>query len=386
VPGALAAAIPPPRDIRERIAAAYVLGNFNLSWDNFPGGAWGLRGDGGLRFVRTDLVAAGAATVAGVATPVSVPSRYNDILPSLNLVLSLPHNVLLRLSAAKVLSRPEYVQLAPSLTINTTVQTLNIGNPGLAPIRADTLDLQGEWYFARDSLLSAGLFHKRIGSFVQTFSGLLPYNTLGLPDSLLTNNGSCTLGGGTNPCLSAPSSAFNVTRAVNTAGGPIDGLEISYQQPFSFLPGAWKNLGVLANYTHITSSVEYITALDNPTTPADEGRTVRGDFPGLSHNAVNLTLYYEDRRCSGRVSMSHKSRAVNTALGDVQGADFTYTDPATYYDASFTWHVDRHLNLTLEGSNLSDQPVRYGKDTGRDDTLLYVHSGRTVTVGLSYKF
>jgi TonB-dependent receptor len=386
VPGALPAAIPPPRDIRERIAAVYALGNFNWTFGDVFGEEVGLRGDAGVRLVRTDLLAAGAASVAGVTTPVSARTHYKDVLPSLNLTLSLPHNLLLRVSAAKVLSRPEYVQLAPSLTINTTVQTLNIGNPALAPVRADTLDLQGEWYFARDSLLSLGLFHKRIASFVQNFSALLPYDTLGLPDSLLTNNGACTLGGGANPCLSTPTSAFNVTRAINTAGGPIDGLEISYQQPFTFLPGAWRNLGVLANVTHITSSVEYITALDNPATPANEGRTVRGDFPGLSHNAFNLTLYYEDRRLSGRVSMSYKSRAVNAALGDVQGADFTYTDPATYYDLSLTWHLDRHLNLTLEGSNLSDQPVRYGKDTGRDDTLLYVHSGRTVTIGLSYKF
>lgn len=381
VPGALRPSLPPARDIHEKIAAAYVLGTFDASFGDI-----GLRGDVGVRAVRTDLMAAGAATVGGVTTPVSVPSHYNDLLPSLNLTVALPHNLLLRLSAAKVLSRPEYVQLAPSLTINTTIQTLNIGNPSLAPIRADTLDLQGEWYFARDSLLSLGFFHKRIGSFVQNFSALLPYDSLGLPDSLLTNNGACTLGGGANPCLSTPSSAFNVTRAVNTAGGPIDGIELSYQQPFTFLPGPWKNLGVLANYTHITSSVEYVTALDNPTTAADESKSVRGDFPGLSRNALNLIVYYENKSVSGRVSMSYKSRAINMALGDVQGADFTYTDPATYYDASFTWHVTPHLNLTLEGSNLSDQPVRYGKDTGRDDTLLYVHSGRTVTVGLSYKF
>ncbi len=381
VPGAQPASIPPPRDVHERIKAAYLLGQFN-----WQAGDVGVRGDAGVRYVRTDVTASGAAASGNTYIPVSVPSHYNDILPSLNVALSLPRNVVLRLSVARVLSRPEYVQLAPSLVINTTVQTLNIGNPSLAPIRADTVDLQGEWYFARDSLLSLGLFHKRIGSFVQNFSALLPYNTLGLPDALLTNNGACTLNGGVNPCLSTPTSAFNVTRAMNTRGGPIDGVELSYQQPFSFLPGAWKNLGVLANLTHITSSVEYITALDNPTTPADEGRSVRGDFPGLSRDAVNLILYYEDRQFGGRVSMSYKSRAINTALGDVQGADFTYTDPATYLDASFTWHVDRHLNLTLEGSNLSDQPVRYGKDTGRDDTLLYVHSGRTVTMGLSYKF
>lgn len=385
VPGAELPAAPPPREIDERIGAAYVMAAFN--WRS---GDYGLRGNLGLRATTTHLNASGAATTSSAGAPqlsVAEAHHYADLLPSFNLRVELPHALVLRASAARVLARPEFLQLAPSVTINTTTQTLSVGNPGLDPIRADTLDLQAEWYFARDSLLSAGLFSKRIDSFVQNFTALLPFNTLGLPDYLLTGGGACSLGPGAGaPCPAQPDTLFSVTRTLNTRGGPIDGLEINYQQGLNFLPGRLRNIGVLFNYTHITSSVEYVTALDDPRTAADEGRTVRGDFPGMSRNALNLTVYYERRGFSGRVSISQKSRAINAALGDVQGADFTFTDPATYVDASFAWRLGPHLRLSLEGANLTDQPVRFGKDTTRDDTLLYVHSGRTMTLGLNWRF
>jgi TonB-dependent receptor len=385
VPGAELPAAPPPREIDERIGAVYAMAAFN--WRN---GDYGLRGNLGLRATSTHLNASGAATSSAASSPqvsVSEAHHYADLLPSFNLRVELPHDLVLRAAAARVLARPEFLQLAPSVTINTTTQTLIVGNPGLDPIRADTLDFQAEWYFARDSLFSFGLFSKRIDSFVQNYTALLPFNTLGLPDYLLTGGGACSLNPAAGvPCPAQPDTLFSVTRSVNTRGGPIDGLELNYQQGLGFLPGHLRNLGLLFNYTHIASSVEYITALDDPRTPVDEGRTVRGDFPGMSRDALNLTVYYERRGFSGRVSISQKSRAINAALGDVQGADFTFTDPATYVDASFAWRLGPRLRLSLEGANLTDQPVRFGKDTTRNDTLLYVHSGRTVTVGLNWRF
>ena len=54
-------------------------------------------------------------------------------------------------------------------------------------------------------------------------------------------------------------------------GGEIEGYELSYQQDFTFLPGFWKNFGVQANYTHLTSELQYIVDPGNtlltPTTP-----------------------------------------------------------------------------------------------------------------------
>jgi iron complex outermembrane receptor protein len=83
--------------------------------------------------------------------------RNTDTLPSMNLTPRCRPNVLLRLSAGKTLSRPEYTDLAPGHDDQHQTQNVSIGNPDLDPIRAKTYDLQAEWYFAKDSLISVGL-------------------------------------------------------------------------------------------------------------------------------------------------------------------------------------------------------------------------------------
>jgi outer membrane receptor protein involved in Fe transport len=45
-----------------------------------------------------------------------------------------------------------------------------------------------------------------------------------------------------------------------------------------------------------------------------------------------------------------------------------------------------NLRVSIEGQNLTDTPLRYGRDSRRNDTLLYVHSGRSFVLGANYKF
>ena len=59
----------------------------------------------------------------------------------------------------------------------------------------------------------------------------------------------------------------------NTPGGPLTGFEANLQLPFSFLPGIWSNFGLLANVTHVKSTINYIT------------RTATATLPQLSINA-----------------------------------------------------------------------------------------------------
>ena len=127
-------------------------------------------------------------------------------------------DVYLRFSAGKTLSRPEYVDLAPSATVNTQAQTVSIGSPGLDPIRAKTYDLQAEWYYDKNAMVSVGFFRKEIDTYIQRISERVPYNTLGLPDSLLTGNGGCSLTGGTPACPTLPGSVVTVGRAARPPG------------------------------------------------------------------------------------------------------------------------------------------------------------------------
>ena len=73
-------------------------------------------------------------------------------------------------------------------------------------------------------------------------------------------------------------------------------------------------------------------------------------------------------------------------LGDVNGHDFTYVDASTNVDFSTSYQVTPKLKLSLEAANLTNQPLRYGRDTQRNDTLLFAQSGRSFAVGAAYKF
>ncbi len=193
-----------------------------------------LRGNFGVRQVRTTQVATGYQATAG-GTAVTVSQSYDDTLPSFNLAANLSRDFIVRLAAAKVMSRPQLGNLNPGGTISTT-GTLSItsGNPMLQPFRAKTLDTSFEWYFEKNSFLGLGLFTKDISTYIQSLRTNVPYKETGLPMSLL-------------PANFTGDEVFQVTTPVNTNGGQLKGLELNFQQPFTFLPGIGKNFGVLLN-------------------------------------------------------------------------------------------------------------------------------------------
>ena len=368
------------RGVEESINAVYAMADFNYDLWSIP-----LRGNVGVRGAETRATSFALINANGVLTPATITHKYRDILPAFNVTATLPHDVLLRFSAGKTLSRPEYTDLAPSTTLSSQSQTVSIGNPNLDPIRAKTYDLQAEWYYAKNAMISAGFFRKDISTFIQGVSERAVFSTLGLPDSILLGGG-CSITGGTPACATLPGTTVVVNRKVNTPGGPLNGVELNLQAPFSFLPGAWSNFGLLANYTHVKSKITYITLVDNPNTTANELLSTQANFTGLSPNAHNLTIYYEDSKFSARVSAAHRSAYLLSVLGDVAGHDFTTVDGSTNIDFSMSYNLTPQLRLSLEGQNLNDTPLRYGRDSQRNDTLLYVHSGRSFVLGLNYKY
>jgi TonB-dependent receptor len=369
------------RQVDEKIDALFLSGDFKVS-------AWGLplRGNLGVRGAKTTTTAMQLIRdPAGQLVPRVVKHSYRDWLPALNVTATLPKDLLLRFSAGKTLSRAEYVDLSPSASINLTGQSVTVGNPTLDPIRANTFDLQAEWYYAKNAMLSVGMFHKDIKTFIQRTNELMTYAETGLSNAYLTGTG-CSITGGTPACQIQPDTQVSVSRMVNTKGGPLDGVEVNWQVPFTFLPGAFSNMGALANYTHVKSKITYITRVDNPRTPANEQLTEQANFIGLSPDAYNLTVYYEDRLFSARVSATHRSSFIRDVLRNANGSDHSFAVPSTKVGLSMSYNVTPQLRLSFEAQNLTNEPLRYGKDTERDDTLLYGKSGRSYVLGANYKF
>ena len=358
--------------VREEVKSAYAMATFNTE-GLFP---LTLRGDVGVRYVRTDMLSSGYIPVSLASSPTGrvgqyaqVNRGYNDWLPSANVVWEITPDLYARIAAAKVMSRPELGQLTPTSGVTATTRTGSINNPYLDPIRANTFDASLEWYFKPGSLASVGYFYKDISSYIQKINEQVPFNQLGLPDSLLE---------GTN---TAPTEIFSVSRLKNTPGGPLKGVELNLQTDFDFLPGAWKNVGVLANYTHVTSQIEYILTSSNgaPTS------TTKNDLVGLSRDSAGGTLYYEDKKVSVRATGTWRGSYIR-GIPASTGSDLQGNAPTFYLDASASYNLSPRLKLILDAQNLTDEMNRLYIDSTRQDTLFISRVGRTFSLGLTYKY
>jgi iron complex outermembrane receptor protein len=349
------------RQVREEDMGLYAQVDFRTEVFGRP-----LRGNIGLRYVTTDLRAAGYQALGG-GTLTVVDRNYHDWLPSANLALDVTSNFVIRLAAARVMARPQLGNLSPGGSINTTGQlTITTGNPLLDPFRATTVDASFEWYFAPESLIAVGLFYKDIGTFIQNLRTEIPFNQTGLPLSLL-------------PANFTGNELFLVTAPINTEGGPLKGFEITYQQPFRFLPGPLRNLGAILNFTYVESKIAYVTSATNTT-------LIRDDLVNLSPKSWNATLYYDDGRFSIRGSVSYRADylqrvpAQNVA-NDVEGKNSTLN-----VDASASFQVNDFLTLTAEAINLTDEYNDQFVDRDRNSPSVVHHTGRQFYLGARVRF
>jgi TonB-dependent receptor len=355
-------------EVSEKINGVYVMTEFKLEDLAMP-----IRGDVGLRYVETDQHSVGFVPVAApagstyptIAQRAVVDRSYDDLLPSLNAVVEFTPTLLGRVSAAKVLSRPELGVLTPSGSVGATTLTASIGNPYLDAIRANTYDAALEWYFQEGSLASIAYFEKDISSYIQTTSDLIPYKSTGLPDSLLVGT------------AASPTDSFTVSRSTNTPGGPLKGFELNLQLPLTFLPGVLQDFGVLANYTHVTSEIDYILPGKVITT---------NDLIGLSRNAASATIYYENELFSFRTTGSYRAGYLRTVPSGGNDSDVLGNHSTFYVDASASYNLSENIKLILEAQNLTDEHNTLYIDSKRQDPLFDTRIGRTISLGVNAKF
>ncbi|NRF66974.1 TonB-dependent receptor [Aquincola sp. S2] len=348
------------RSVSEKDTGGFLMADFTTALGSIP-----LRGNFGVRYVKTEQVATGYQATAG-GTEVQVAQSYDDVLPALNLSANLTKDFVVRFAAAKVMARPQLGFLNPGGTISTT-GTLSItsGNPLLKPFRAKTFDTSFEWYHSRNAFVGLGLFHKDINTYIQSLRTNVPYKDTGLPLSLLPSN-------------FTGDEVFQVTTPVNTQGGKLNGFEINIQQPFTFLPGIGRNFGTLLNYTHVKSKIEYLVSPNG-------GATITDDLLNLSPKSWNATLYYDDGKFSARVSGAYRMGFLQRVPGqnnnDVEGKNSSVN-----IDASLSYKWSDQVEFTLEGVNLTDRPNDQFISRARNSSVVYHVTGREYLLGLRYKF
>ncbi|QBQ35445.1 TonB-dependent receptor [Pseudoduganella plicata] len=350
------------RAIEEEDRGVFLQGDFDSELWGIP-----VRGNVGGRYVKTKLTAQGYVATGG-GTLVTATNEYKDFLPAVNVTASVTKDFLVRLAAAKVMSRPALGNLNPGGTIST-VGALGIssGNPTLEPFRAKTFDASFEYYFPNKAFLGLGLFQKNIASYIQGVRQSMPYNQTGLPLSLLPANFNGT-------------EMFDVSSFLNTPGGKLRGFELNYQQPFTFLPSWGRNFGLIANYTKVASKIDYIISANT----ANSG-TVRDELVNLSPKSWNTTFYYDDNRFSARLTGAYRSAYLQVVPAqnnnDVQGKNETFN-----VDLSLSYKWNDNLEFTFEGVNLTNEATDQFVGRARNSVMVYNVTGREYLLGARYKF
>lgn len=384
----------------ETDTAAYA----ELAFDFEPNGHK-LFGNVGLRVAKTDVDSSGKVPTAGGTTLVTVNNKYTDPLPSLNVAYEIVPDLYTRFAFAKVMARPLLVNLAPNGTFVTTCTAgggglcasepgITVGNPKLDPFKANNYDLSLEWYFSNEGLLGAAYFYKDILNNPQTVrsSGLLSEAL----DSDIYSNYVASL---TNaPLISHINNngTFTITQQRNAPGGYIRGYELTYQQPFTFLPAPWSNFGVQANYTHLESSLAYIIN-------ANTGETRTAPYLNASPEAYNATLYYQAKTWEARVSGAFRKEYMQlfpvstgtcmpglttnsgAACNSPIMADFRAVKDNMQIDASFSYDINDHFSVSLEGQNLLNETTQKWVYQDVQLSQQYASTGRIYAAGVRIK-
>lgn len=314
-------------DVTERTYAGYI--KLDLAGQDY-------RGNFGLRVVQTRQLSAGFQQQDSLQPEpnfvwTDAEKSYTDLLPSLNFSVDLSAELVGRFAVARVMARPDYDHIMPSVNYNKTQATGTAGNPELDPFRADQFDIGVEYYWQEASMLSVVGFYKDVQSFIDISRSIERFENI----------------------------EMTIDRPVNGPGGRISGLELGLQHEFIY------GLGMVANYTYV----------DGDRTASNAATS---DIPGNSKHTFNLTGYYEDDIYSARLSYNYRTRYA-TGVGE------EITDSYGQLDMNLSYTLNEQWRLLLEGINLNDEKV-FTYDRIKNAPVNLYRNGRRIYLGVRFEY
>ncbi|WP_285162848.1 TonB-dependent receptor [Shewanella goraebulensis] len=389
------------KEINEKTSAIYA--QFHLDFDD-------LTAVFGGRYIQTELESSVVASVDADGNKVLDTGKndYSDFLPSLNVTYTLTEETLMRFAAAKVMRRADFDELSPALSIDNSLVTGTQGSYQLEPYRVTQYDLSVEHYFGDGGIVSAALFYKDVNSFTQTDSSCLAdastvsgqntteWGNICLLDTAGQSQGDVNFAtedqglAYVDQQKAAGQTGIVIDTDVNGGSGEVKGLELGYQQQFTFLPGFWSGFGVNANYTY-----------------ADSEQPDGNPLLNISENTANGQIYWENEDLQFRLAYNWRDRYLYSqaekrvqtvgALGynvfnqnDPTADDFdatvgnNYREARGQFDFSASWDINEHFAVVGNVVNLTGEPIEYTTELG--SVWKYSESDRRYTLGLRARF
>jgi TonB-dependent receptor len=241
--------------------------------------------------------------------------------------------MLLRAAFTETFGRPNYEDILPTAEFGYSLLkpaaldpafphtgSLEVGNPNLRPFHSTNLDLSFEYYTGGRGLIAVALYNKRIKNKHETFTEIRQ-NVVYAGVALET---------------------LEVETVVNGPGiDDYTGLEVSLYQPFTFLPAPFDGFGIDFNFTKTLSHEKIVISGRNAS-------FVQTDFP---QEYMNLTLFYERGRFSGRIAWNHTDANQQNA-GNIPLQD-RWVAERDQYDAQFRFRLNERFSLTASVLNIT---------------------------------
>ena len=334
-----------------------------------------LRGNIGVRHVKTDVVIDNnQADGKGGFAQANRVSDYSYTLPSVSVAYDVVRDVVLRASAGSTIKRSSVSAISKTFGVrgNGGDLTVNAGNPELLPEVSNSRDWGVEWYFDKGGVVALAGYEKSFNGRLAAGETIVKFNDIGLPKSLFTAN---NFNGSDNPDV-------RVFLSKNLDAFSIKGLELTYQQSFSFLPAPFNGLGMYGSYTK-NQTIGIV-------------RTWKGvdySLPIVPEDTYSIATYYEQGPLFLRLAYNHKSEWASIDTGANNYGFQRINNARGYLDASFGYKFSKALELRFDATNITNQKTyesfrnfegKFGDETSRIDNGTQAGVGYTVSLRGSF--
>ena len=358
-------------NVTEDTLAFYVQADFETEVSGYP-----VRGNFGVRVVDTDI------TSVGYRAPITVEqddegfvvsecsdcgfetdrqkSDYQEVLPSLTVIVDLDDDLILRSGIFRGMSRPDpnaygngrVIQAndepgdEPYPSLEAAVNGITAtGNPYLKPILSTNVDLGLEWYPNQDTMIAGAIYWKKFNGAFENVAQLETFNLDGNPVQ-----------------------GFVETTQISDDDSTIKGFEISLTHSFNYLPGFWSGFGGKLSYNYADSDFEFEdkfggdgvqVEVDQLTGEITETPLV-GILPpanlfGLSKHVSSTQVYWSNDKWNVQALYKTRSGYFQQFTRDVFGR-IRYTDDNQRLDLKVRYKAFDNVDVTLEAKNITDEP------------------------------
>jgi TonB-dependent receptor len=325
-------------DTGERVYGGYLMNSISLGKVRLQGG---LRIEATSEGFHANKVTLNPDGSYNSTVPVIGPSSYINLLPSIQFQYLLEKNTTLRLGYGRGISRANFQDLVPTIQVdpNTSPKSLTVGNSSLKPTKANNYDVLIEHFFQPLGILQGGFFYKALSDPIYPTATFLPQSDPNFPGYLRLES-------------------------INGPSAHIAGVEVSWQQRLSILPGILNGFGVSANYSYTTSQVTFPAGFSG-------GRIDHPRLQRQAPNTWNLGMTYDKARFSMRFGVSHNDANIyaygyvhdpTNPAGDKDpiigikgplGDQYLYQH--TQYDIQGSYRAYKGLQFIASGLNLSNE-------------------------------